>query len=1265
MSILNNLVNFLSGYDVAELKRKHNHLHTAVEGLRSENEQLKEQLKRIESALQGTQESLELKKGELEGSQKEQKHLQKVLTLEKNKNTGLGRKIETLKSEKQDLQAQMGTLEKSSSELQTKVNELNEECNHVKLQIVEKEEALQNATIEQERLTAELEALRTSITEVRAEKENEIANQKAQIDSLKAELEESRQNTASTDELRVLESQVQHLEEVLQGKDRELELANHEKTSKENEMQAVIAELESVRIDFNRLKGELENEHSRKMEVQNQLSLRERELAEWKKQYKDKDAEILSMKARINSLEEELTREKTLPKQAEAELTTVMEAPEKAIPESILSEQSALIIAEEKIEEKTVSKENTEILITSVREETPKEIVKPVETTGQTIHTPIRKTVRKTRINQAVDLSEGDIEDFPEITNDSAHSVKRTIEFVKKEDGNIIYADDFFTNSTAEEIARIARLLAKADMKGETFWCCGMCGKRVKIAHREYGGKESLFFIHTNRDTTCEWLKKSTKSKDEVQQETMLTGEESMDEEQLENEQERINKPRQMKELIYALLKSDKSAAMGVDKVQMDTIVRSDFPYMRWRRPDLSFTFGERNMALQLQRKKHTTTDITDRDIFYRLTNTHVIWIFGCENDMSYDYMRKSSYKNTLFHNHRNVFVFDKEAQEESVKQNKLLLKCNWLDTDDEWAIQLETDGKNGRLVSLDELTYDDEYCKPYFHEANAPYFEKHPDAKQLYENSLETREELMKALEEKWTQDAVYEEAQNDMHLRNATATPFKSGSTWGFRFNTTMLVSPIFTEEPKWLNEGYFVVKQGKCTGLLNRFAQKKVDWDGCFTCDIVAYEKNERRVIIKENGKYGVFDRVGNVIITPTTYDYLSRWNTHAYKVQQNGKWGICNLQGELLTDQWYEEIGAFLYEKAEATLKQADGWKHYKGYLNENGQPIPTKCISQANGWSIVQQFERWGLKDEQGNVILPFEFDGISNWYGTLYRVKKGEKWGVIDTFTGEYKLPIAYDYINNLQDGIATVKQAGLISNVDLNGKETAQQIINLQQGYKKIKMSGKWGIVDAFGQEIVATKYDEIGSFRGRLIGVINQRLIKLDAYYGYPMLMSAVFESTTPKSYIFNLSGVKCVLPKLFLKGKSINEVCDTKNQCNRLAFSNLILSKQIYLLGMPTDNNLSKHSSHSDRETDFSPEEILKGRISNFKRYKKGEKGYIVTKAMIIFEDNRKSMVPRRFFKASNLNIEDYDVGDELVLKKIGFDDELDQTVWKIIL
>lgn len=84
--------------------------------------------------------------------------------------------------------------------------------------------------------------------------------------------------------------------------------------------------------------------------------------------------------------------------------------------------------------------------------------------------------------------------------------------------------------------------------------------------------------------------------------------------------------------------------------------------------------------------------------------------------------------------------------------------------------------------------------------------------------------------------------------------------------------------------------------------------------------------------------------------------------------------------------------------------------------------------------------------------------------------------------------------------------------------------------------------------------------------------------------------------------------------------------------------------------------------DKDSDFYINEIITGTVTEIMCYKTHAGKKKTTKVKI--EDGRETMIPRRFFYPAMLDIEDFKIGEVIKIQKTGFDDELDQTTWKII-
>ena len=1136
--------------------------------------------------------------------------------------TELNSKVETLNAQNKSKQ---GTIMNHVK----KINSLTEEIEALKEENGKLNQELPGLREEMSVLENEKNGLESQIKIIKAEKQSlESTNQELneKVSSLEQEL--ANVPTDKPDEIRELEAQIQKNEEAIQKKNREIEVLKIEKKDGETRFNEVCDELKSVRNEKDSLSEKV-------------LDL-ERQNANLKKDY-------ATLEKRLSELESEFASKAIPTEDIDTEPEIATDDSEETIPEF---ENQDLSDSEEE-------SPNIEVIQPTTTDEfediSPNDDMEEKEPETITVVKPTEKNLSKSKEEEAIEIGDGSIVDLPPITNDSNRIVQRSIEYVFDENGQKVYADEFFDRS-AEEIAQVGRKMSEAELSGVSYWTCGLCHRRVKIAHRTYNGNESLFFIHANRDHYCPWIKLSTSSKDDTPEEMILAAGETIPE---EAEGEYKPKSRDLKEKIYAALTSQVSEEMGITDVRIDEIVRSNVPYMRWRRPDISFLHNGRKVVIELQKKSHDIDTIVDRDVFFRLNDIQILWVFGSDSDTSYDYMRKLNYKNTMFDNHRNVFVFDKEAQATSEENGTLYLKCNWLDEDDAWYFRLENSGANGKLVNIADLVYDDEYCKPYHFDANEEYFAKHPEAREAYLATKMTREELKKSIEDKWTRDSNYEEAQATMRQRDTKATPYCVMGLWGFRFNTTVIIPPIFTEEPKDLYNGFYAVRQGDLIGIINYYGEKVVDWDGCIVCDDIDYDSINKRILFCKDGSWGVTEISGKELI-PATYQSIQIWNNIAYRVRKNGKWGLCDIDNNILVECKYDKIDELQNSRAAAVKTHpTKGWLTVSGFIDDSGIELYTSKSKQQDGLYIVQTFELWGIINDDGESVIPCSYEEILPWAKHLYRIRENGKWGIYNVEDHSFLLKTAFDSIGELNNGVAKTVFAKVESAIDVFGKEVSQEIIPLQNGLKKTKIAGKWGIVNNNGEIIIEHRYNEIGSFRSRLIGVINDKeVIKLNQNYDYPINITGKYIKKDGSNYYFNIASVSCVLPEGMLKqaNKTLDRILNSVGECTSLAFGNIIRNK--YLLRVVDGKGLNKKLSHGDLEDAYIDGMELTGTILRFKSNKGMRR-----KVIVRFPNGKETSVPRRYFTPASL-MDGIRASQSITLKKTGYDKENDQTIWKII-
>lgn len=1273
MTITQKIINYLAGYNISE---KVEQLHHAIKEKDNTIHQLKETCKVIEEKYQ----SLYTQQNEI--SNEITKYKEENIRLESEKKLQSSQ-ICNLKNELQNYEEIISEEKNKNNETLKKLTDTINKCNKLEINIDEYKSynnKLQSFISQSNEDIARLKNEISSLTESISTKENEIHDL-------------SRKNNELSEAYCRLQNQLQTISYEMQDLKNENETleSNCEKHLErnnqiDNENKKLQEQLNELNLKYNNLNSTY-NELYSKHEESIKQSHSDEEIRNLEKQIQTNEETIASLNQTLSIKEDELRRikdeKKHLEKALEDERVQIISQSTKISKynnlNNILYEENKQLknridslenrLKNDNISSKEESNKQESLSLDSQvnLESSQKEADKSNSIEERPAKTPIPKSYRpvKNKEQEAFQLSDGNIVDFPEITNDTDDTTSRSIRYVYNDKGEIIDADNFFRMSSAEEIAHVSRMLSEADIKSSKYWTCGICRARVKIAHRRYGNnKESLFFMHAQKNVNCPWTIMSDKSNDNHY--------EGIDIEELTEEEIKTALSsdtnvlrRDLKLKIISLLNSEKSKALGVTDVNMDKIIRSNFPYMKWRRPDISFNFKDRKVVIELQNNNVDLDTIVDKDIFYRINNVQVIWVFGNGNESKYDYMKLFNYKNTLFANHRNVFVLDKEALEESISRDELLLKCNWLDEDNKWKFTLENSNTNGKLIILEELTFDDEFCKPYYFNANEAYFTKHPEAYTEYMGTLISREGLKKSIEDKWVNSNLYQDALTEMRKTGKYAEISKYGDLWGFRFNNKSLINPIFTSEPKLQDNRFYKVALNNKLGIVDKYGMKIIDWDNDFDYDDIYYDDINNCIIFTKDSKMGVADKLGNEIV-PATYESIEPWDKGIFKVQKGNRYGLIDLNNNIITDIKYNKIGKLESGSAKVTITHpTQSWRQLENDIDKKGKLI-SKYSDLNDEYCLVQEFGLLGVCDKLRNTKIPCLYDEIQLWVDDLVRVKSNGKWGVINISDNSIRIPIKYDSIGNFIHGVANVTFVGTKSCINIRGEEVIEKSIELQNSLAKTLKSGKWGIEDNNGNEIVAHMYDEIGSFRRRLIGIINNRVVKLDAYYDYPIPMIGRLMNEENNKYMINIAGVSSYISIRQLMNMNLNrtDVFNNNDICDKLGFMNIDFINERYELRYISESNKSKLLSFGDKNSNFTLGEIIEGKISNIKKTKKKSGEYRIVSVLVKFPDIRVTVVKSSNFNTSNKNINDYNINDSIRLKKLGFDDNIDRTIWQVL-
>ncbi len=295
---------------------------------------------------------------------------------------------------------------------------------------------------------------------------------------------------------------------------------------------------------------------------------------------------------------------------------------------------------------------------------------------------------------------------------------------------------------------------------------------------------------------------------------------------------------------------------------------------------------------------------------------------------------------------------------------------------------------------------------------------------------------------------------------------------------------------------------------------------------------------RIIVQYKGKWGIIEGNGNQAVN-FSYNYIQYLDGKNFRVHRINSWqikdaknkvmasfefdslkpasgnifiysligsyGLVALDGKVLTDPVYEEIGTFNGGVASA---QKDKW----GAVNLNGKEVLPfsfdKIIVEPEfiiaGKKIRDGF-RYQLYDHEGKLLGKHDFDEAGFASENLCAVRKKTLWGYADK-TGELVIPCKYRDVSVSPEGLLEVTT---VSNQKMVLSRSGETIVEPEDFsfYKKgiyrvnaaqkvswivsknsydtfekisnehwiVSKAGKYGIINTSGKEVIPVKYDAV----------------------------------------------------------------------------------------------------------------------------------------------------------------------------------------------
>lgn len=426
----------------------------------------------------------------------------------------------------------------------------------------------------------------------------------------------------------------------------------------------------------------------------------------------------------------------------------------------------------------------------------------------------------------------------------------------------------------------------------------------------------------------------------------------------------------------------------------------------------------------------------------------------------------------------------------------------------------------------------------------------------------------------------------------------PYRIGNKWGYCDSTKSIkVKCIYDETFFFEDEQAFVRVKNKF-GLIqpngSEVIPPKYNKLGYFHHGLAA---------VNEEGKYGFLDMSGAVKI-PLKYEYVGNFEQNLARAKQKGKWGMLNKEGNKEVDFIYDDIR---FIKTGLYMVKKEGKWGTMDSDGREGLATKYDTIGRLLGsFRLISQNKKWGLADSLGNVALACEYDEIDTYETNFMRlrqgekyalmenhsweilpciygidemsdlaesfpfylwqkkhvaeltdfqkigvvvkknfaVKKGEKWGILDTLMTE-TYPFKLDSIATAH-GCFLVKKGGKWGIIAGDGKTWVNycrytQIKEDKLGNFAVYLADKCGIIDTSGSTLVPCIYDEVSQINGTFFKIAiagKYGIVNLEGEIVAPVKFQSIEDygseyallQTADKSGLFHYASKTLQLPSMF---------------------------------------------------------------------------------------------------------------------------------------
>jgi hypothetical protein len=200
----------------------------------------------------------------------------------------------------------------------------------------------------------------------------------------------------------------------------------------------------------------------------------------------------------------------------------------------------------------------------------------------------------------------------------------------------------------------------------------------------------------------------------------------------------------------------------------------------------------------------------------------------------------------------------------------------------------------------------------------------------------------------------------------------------------------------------------------------------------------------------------------------FDWVDDFYEGFARVKLNEKWNFINADGQLLSNQWYDEISYFRSGCARVYI-DGKGWN----FINTEGQLLSNQWYDEvesfSEGFARVILNKKCNFITTEGQLLSNQWYDEVESFYEGFARVNiKGKGWNFINT-KGQILTNQWYDWVSNFSEGFARVEINGKLNFINEEGQYLTNQWYygarHFSEGFAEVYINGIWKLIDKNGK--------------------------------------------------------------------------------------------------------------------------------------------------------------------------------------------------------